>query len=273
MIVSHKYRFIFLRTEKTASTSLMAALRGILDENDLRATGRRPSWAKFSPIHHSALRRYCPRLFGLHTHATASQVRDVLGAKIFDSYYKFTVERNPWDRQVSLYSHRQWKKGNPPDGFDRDMRSVFYRNTSYVRLDNWSKYAIGRDIVADRIIRYERLDEEIGELAATLGIPGPVVMPRLRQYTADRPHYATYYSDPTRDLVGRWYAREIETLGYKFESKEDAVQRAPAAVLAERRANVIRKGATGGLGAFPTGQAIAHGGVRYAANLYSERSG
>jgi hypothetical protein len=193
---------------------------------------RRPAWAKFSPIHHGALKRYAPQWFGLHTHATASQVRDVVGRKIFDSYYKFTVERNPWDRQVSLYSHRQWKKGKPADNFDRDMQSFIYRNTSYVRLDNWSKYAIGNEIVADRVIRYERLAEENEELVAMLGISGPIELPRLRQYAGERPHYSTYYSDPTRNLVGRWYAKEIEALGHTFESAESAAQ-ARAAALAE----------------------------------------
>ena len=67
MIVSHKYRFIFLRTEKTASTSMIQALQGILDENDVQASSSRPPWAKFSPIHHRALRRHCPQWFGLHT--------------------------------------------------------------------------------------------------------------------------------------------------------------------------------------------------------------
>lgn len=241
MIVSHKYRFIFLRTEKTASTSMMKALRNILDEDDLRPSGRRPSWAKFSPIHHSALRRYYPQWFGLHTHATASQIRDVLGRKIFDSYYKFAVERNPWDRQVSLYAHRKWKKGQPVDHFDRDMRSLIYRNTSYVRLNNWSKYAIGRDIVADRVIRYERLAEEIGELVTTLGLPGPLDLPRLRSYTPGRAHYSTYYSDATRDLVAKWYAREIDALGYTFKSEESAAQRARAAVPADRQTKIIRQ--------------------------------
>jgi len=230
MIVSHKYRFIFLRTEKTASSSLITALQSALDENDLQANMRRPSWAKFSPIHHGALKHQFPQWFGLHTHATASQVRDVLGRKIFDSYYKFAVERNPWDRQVSLYAHREWKKGKSADHFDRDMRSLIYRNTEYVRLHNWSMYAIGREIVADRVIRYERLAEEIDELVTTLGIPGSFDMPRERKYTTDRPHYSTYYSDTTRDLVAKWYANEIEALGYKCESEASAAQRASAAV-------------------------------------------
>lgn len=240
MIVSHKYRFIFLRTEKTGSTSLSAALGSVLDEHDLQATMRRPPWAKYSPIHHGALKRHFPQWFGLHTHATAAQVRDVLGRKTFDSYYKFAVERNPWDRQVSLYAHRQWKKGRPADQFDRDMRSLLYRNTEYVRLDNWSVYAIGRDIVADRIIAYERLAEGIEELFTTLGIPALPDLPTLRRYTKDRPHYSTYYGDATRDLVARWYAREIAALGYEFDSQERAARAAGAAYPAATRSAAMR---------------------------------
>lgn len=239
MIVSHKYRFIFLRTEKTASTSLMTALHSLLDENDLRANMRRPAWAKFSPIHHGALKRHFPQWFGLHTHATARQVRDAVGRKIFHSYYKFAVERNPWDRQVSLYAHREWKKGRAADRFEQDMRSRFYRNTEYVRLNNWSIYAIGQDIVADRVIRYERLAEEIGELVTMLGIPNPVDMPRLREYTTERPHYSTYYSDYTRDLIAGWYAKEIEGLNYTFESTASALNPLNAAILVDRNREAL----------------------------------
>ncbi|MFP3943969.1 MAG: sulfotransferase family 2 domain-containing protein [Alphaproteobacteria bacterium] len=220
MLVSHKYRFIFLRTEKTAGTSLLAALQDVAGDESERASLKRPAWARYSPIHHGALKRNFPQWFGLHPHATARQVRAVLGRKIFDSYFKFAVERNPWDRQVSLYFHREWKKNNSDTDFDRDMRSFLYRNSEYVRLNNWSMYAIDGSIVADRVLRYENLSEEIGRLRADLGIEEKLSMPRMRSYAPDRPHYSTYYSDWTRDLVARWYAREIEALGYEFESAE-----------------------------------------------------
>jgi hypothetical protein len=232
MIVSHKYRFIFLRTEKTASSSLTMALQNVLQDDDLQSSMRRPAWAKYSPIHHGALKRNFPQWFGLHTHATAKQARDVLGRKIFDSYYKFAVERNPWDRQVSLYAHRKWKNGKPAEHFDRDMQSFIYRNTEYTKLNNWSIYAIGKDIVADKVLRYESLSQDIDELVKTLGIPGPGEMPRLRKYTADRAHYSSYYSDATRDLVARWYPKEIEALGYAFETPDGAIG---AASLADRQ--------------------------------------
>lgn len=218
MLVSHKYRFIFLRTEKTGSTSLTAALKSMVDEDDLRINMNRPAWAKYSPIHHGALKRNFPQWFGLHTHATAKQARNVLGPKIFDNYYKFAVDRNPWERQVSLYTHREWKKGKKAENFDQDIRSFLYRSTEYVRLNNWSIYAIGKEIVADRVLRYENLSEEIDELVKLIGLPAPIEMPRLRSYSSERPHYSTYYSNASRELVSRWYAKEIEAHGYKFEN-------------------------------------------------------
>ena len=220
MIISHTYKFIYLRTEKTASSSLTDALTAVMADADERPSMNRPKWAKYSPIHHGALKRQLPDLFGLHTHATAAQARRVIGAKTFDSYLKFAVERNPWDRQVSLYHHRSHTTKRTPD-FDRDMRSVWYRNTEYTRLNNWSIYAIGREVVADVVLRYETLDADIAALWSRLGLPGAPALGRARSYVPDRQHYATYYSDTTRDLVGRWYSREIDALGYRFEQPEN----------------------------------------------------
>jgi len=218
MIVSHKYRFIFLRTEKTGGTSLEAALRPLLGADDMVSDMTRPGWARYSPVHHGALKRSLPDLFGLHPHASAAQVRRVIGRDLFDRYTKVAVERNPWDRQVSLYHHRCWKTGRRAD-FDADMRSILYRNTEYCRLNNWSAYAIGGRVVADRVLRYERLADEVAKLVADLGISGEVELPRKRAYAPDRPPYASHYSDATRDLVARWYAREIAAFGYRLEAE------------------------------------------------------
>lgn len=216
MIVSHTHRFIFLRTEKTAGTSLSQALKDLGGPADFAADMSRPGWARFSPVHHGALKRKIPDLFGLHVHATAAQARRVLGAHVFDSYFKFAVERNPWDRQVSLYMHRCWKTGRRPD-FDRDIRSLFYRSTEHVRLRNWPVYAIGTEVVADMILRYETFDRDLETLWQRLGID-PLPLPRKRaEYREERPHYSSYYTPKSRDLVASWYAREIDALGYRFE--------------------------------------------------------
>lgn len=218
MIVSHEHRFIFLRTEKTAGTSLSRALHDALGDKVISAKRETPGWARFSPIHYGALKRQIPDLFGLHPHASARQVRRILGRRIFDSYFKFAIERNPWERQVSLYGHREWKKNNKDLDFDRDIRSLLYRGTEYVRLNNWSIYAIGDSIVADRILRYETLAEDLRRLCTDLKFGHDLVMPQLRSYSAGRKHYSAYYTDKSRQLVANWYSREIEALGYEFET-------------------------------------------------------
>ena len=234
MIVSHKYRFIFLRTEKTASTSLSDALRPLLGPEDEEATLERPAWSKYSPIHHGALKRTFPTVFGPHPHATAAQARAVVGRRIFDSYFKFAVERNPWERQLSLYTHREWKKDKGPDNFDRDMRSLWYRNTEYCRLNNWSIYAIGNEIVADKVYDYGHLDEAVADLCRRFALGESLPMPRRRRYVEERAHYSAFYSPVTRALIARWYRREIEALHYAFEEAPHyAFEEAPQTPAAE----------------------------------------
>jgi hypothetical protein len=219
LIVSHAHRFIFLRTEKTGGTSLTAALKATCAPGDTYPGQVRPRWSRRLPFAYGGLQRRAPDVFGLHPHATARQARRILGPKIFDNYLKFAIERNPWDRQVSLYTHREWKKGKDNANFDRDMRSLVYRSTEHCRLDNWSIYAIGDEIVVDRILRYERLDEDVAEICRLVGIDLGDRLPRLRAYAPRRPHYSLYYSDVSRDMIARWYWREIQAFGYRFEDR------------------------------------------------------
>jgi hypothetical protein len=223
MIISHAHKFIFLRTEKTASTSLAHALLTLLEPGDewfgsgasaaahpgIRAAPRAKGWK----------RRTFPRLFGLHFHASARDVRSVVGRKVFDTYFKFAVERNPWDRQVSLYMHRSRQRGGDGTGFSRDMSSPFYRMMHHTRLANWQVYTIGDSVVADWVIRYDELSGSLPALAERAGLPAVPQMNSLRAGYRDRgTHYSAHYTPAVRDLVARWYRPEIEAFGFQFET-------------------------------------------------------
>lgn len=221
MIVSHAHRFIFLRTRGNGGMGLVAALKAACREGDTYPGQIRPEWSRRVPFRYGVLQRRMPDLFGLHPSATAAQARRVLGPKVFDNYFKFALERNPWERQVALYAEREWKKGRDHANFDRDMRSFVWRAQEGCRLDNWSVYAVGQEVVADMIVRYETLAEDVAEVARLLGLELDVGarLARPHAIARRRPHYSLYYSDATRDLVARWYAREIETFGYRFEDR------------------------------------------------------
>ena len=40
---------------------------------------------------------------GFYPHIPAGEIRRLIGEQIRGDYFKFTIERNPWDGQVSLY--------------------------------------------------------------------------------------------------------------------------------------------------------------------------
>lgn len=220
MIISHRYKFIYLRTEKTASSSLMQMLRSIV-QDDEQLQGK-VGWrlARRFPNQFGSLKRTHPNVFGLHSHTHASGVRKVVGANVFDSYFKFAVERNPWDRQVSLYHHREFRRNNQTPNFEKDMASAIYRNLHHTNLSNWKVYSIGEEVIADQVLDYASLGTQLPTLFERLGIETTAELQKTNAtYSGSRPHYSTYYSDETRDLIGNWYKREIDAFGYKFEDK------------------------------------------------------
>lgn len=220
MIVSHRHKFIYLRTEKTGSTALEEALLSILGPEDMVSShgGGRSGLARLLPK--GSLQRLAPRAFGLHRHAHARDVRAVLGPQVFDSYLKIAVERNVWDRQVSLYNHRKSRRGTDRRSFARDMANPLWRRLHHTRLRNWDVYAIGDSVVADDVILYENLTTGIARLSAQLRLDTPLQLARRNDgHRTDAAHYSVFYTDPVRDLVGRMYRREVERFGFTFDDR------------------------------------------------------
>lgn len=163
MLISHKYKFIFVKTTKTAGTSLEVDLSEILGEEDV-VTPIIPPEARHRPRNYSSF-------FGLrktfYNHMPATAIRKKVGAKTFDSYFKFCVEREPVSKCVSHYSMLK----NSPHHNRRNSGLTWdvYVENGHFPIDA-EKYldADGR-FMLDRILRYENLEAEINEIAAQQG--------------------------------------------------------------------------------------------------------
>lgn len=86
MIVSHRHRFVFVKTRKTAGSSIEAALFPFLGPDDICTGSERDG----TP------RRNC--LEGTSGHLGWRTIRAMAPV---DGYYWFAFERNPWDKTVS----------------------------------------------------------------------------------------------------------------------------------------------------------------------------
>ncbi|MEJ1161250.1 sulfotransferase family 2 domain-containing protein [Prosthecomicrobium sp. N25] len=232
MIISHRHRFIYLKCRKVGSTSVEVALADLCGPEDVvtpldgaktRADGRRHvNWQNHDvprdrwPLLARALvaAGVSKRAAGVEyfNHIRAARLRRLLGAEVFDGYLKVAIERNPWDREVSnFYFHHPKPEGRP--SFEEFLR----RHTRRKPIDNFDIYSIDGRVVADIVLRHERLDEDFAALMARLGIDPTPALPRARSHQRpDKGRYRDLYTTETRDLVARLYAREIRTFGYEF---------------------------------------------------------
>ena len=231
MILSHAHRFIYIKTYKTGSTSVETALSAICGPDDVvteaseQLRGHRQRPAQNYRLNHPAVpkrplwktllgrpeRHYHPSV-GYYEHMPAWRVRTYVGEDIWRSYYKFTFERNPWDRQVSWYRYKTKSKAaerKPSfEAFNRDRKRAF--------VENWDLYTVDDSLIVDFVGRYESLEDDFARVLAAIGLAGRVELPVTNVSPGKTGSYRDHYTPETRDLVARWYAPEIRHFGYTF---------------------------------------------------------
>jgi hypothetical protein len=223
VIASHEHRAIFVKTRKTAGTSIELALSAVCGERDIitplddtdeplrTAAGTR------GPQHYQRreaglVARLRGTAAGAWNHMPASAVVRLVGQQTWDSYLTFAVERNPWDRAVSLYFFRGRKvEVMPPFG-------EFLRSMPADRLSNFDLYAIDGKIVVDRVLRYEQLDAELAAIWRQLDVAPPVLAKAKAGFRpAPSRDFREMYSEADAAFVAEVCSREINALGYAFD--------------------------------------------------------
>lgn len=207
MLISKKYRFLFIHIFKTGGTSVTSALLPF-------CTNRWPRRVKSFLKRHNILRLDPQPYF---KHAKASELVAQLGREVFDSYFSFAFVRNPWDWQVSLYTyickevdHYQHRIVNGFRDFDEFIRWRCREARHYQRDFIYS--ANGEQLV-DFVGRFERLEEDFQTICARLGVC--VRLPKLN--VSNTKPYQEYYNKETIELVRRKFQSDIDAFGYEFE--------------------------------------------------------
>lgn len=227
MIVSHEHRYIFLKTRKTAGTSVEIALSrqcgpddiitriGTADEVTRAEYGGRAEQNTNLP-----LRMHSPkdlarlairgRRSTAYNHMSGGQVRRLVGERVWGSYTKFTIVRNPWDAVVSWYFWRHAASG-------KSIGEVIRSGELGPLLANADIYSDRSGLLVDRVVRYERLADELESTRAEIGLPEPLELPRAKGGTrTDRRNYRELLTPEDAELVATLFRREIALMGYEF---------------------------------------------------------
>lgn len=232
MIISHKYKFIFIKSTKTAGTSVELALSRFCGENDIitpvgakdevhrPADGMKPQFYKkrfpwqyslgnlYDWLNNPEIRKNGIALYGQHSYAI--DVKKNIGDAIWDSYFKFTIERNPWDKVVSAFFYHRYLK-DPDISFEQFVREKSFYNSSPIYCD-----AAGKPMV-DFFMRYEHLNEDFEMVCKKLSIPYDGKMPMANTETRkEKKHYSEYYTDELKNIVADKCKNVIDLMGYTF---------------------------------------------------------
>ncbi len=232
MILSHKYKFIYIKTYKTASTSIETALSQILGDQDvitpaseeLQQHRNKARQAQNYRLDHPAVpkrpffkrllgrpERYYHPSVGYYEHMPAWRIKTYVGDKIWQEYYKFSFERNPWDRQVSFFHYKN-KNRTRPFSFDAFLKRP---KNSYV--ENFDLYTIEGEMALDFVGKYESLEQDFNSVIRTIGLGNDVSLPVTNvSRNADAKPYREFYNEKSRRLIAEWYRREIEFFDYEF---------------------------------------------------------
>ena len=200
MIVSHTNRFIFLKTPKTAGTSIQNALKSICEYPDVVTYGHinQITGENASPLSEFATMQELP-----------NQI----------SYFSFGFTRNPWSLALSRYMY-QIKRGRLPD---------FYKPEKlYFKLWVISHYA--QDYITDKtetwlfedgkqtvqfIGKYENLQKDFRYICNIIGC-GMLELEHYNKSQVYIKNYRDWYGDESKLLICKMFEFEIDTFKYTF---------------------------------------------------------
>ena len=243
MIISHRHKFIFLKAQKVAGTSVEVALAQHCGEDDIvtSISAFNPQWNEDRYAHPGK------EWAGYDRHATLNQVRKRLGRELWDAYFKCAITRNPWDLVVSQY---HWAARRDKGAVGRSLKR-FWTSPARVRKNlrivgsSLARNILKMDVVTfeffvrhmlryrdsndpfyfdrsgsvglDFLIRFEHLQNDYTSVCERIGLPTSALPSLKTKNRHERRHYSTYYDDRTKELVAKMYHRHLEHFGYRFD--------------------------------------------------------
>lgn len=205
VIVSHKYKFIYVAIPKTATHAIRFALRKHLGPDD---------WEQVELYHQSRL-PFSGFEHVNHGHITSSEAKRVLSEEVWDSYFKFTFVRNPFDRFISYAFFRH------------QSSEIFAKNKLGVMKLLFKKPSLADDIlfkpqwnfvtnelgdnIVDFIGRFENLQTDFDAVCQKVGLPQ--IKLDLHN-SSEHKNYKHYLDEELIGLISDYYKEDLECFDY-----------------------------------------------------------
>jgi hypothetical protein len=204
--------FLFIKTRKTAGTSVQESLLPYLVDRDIvtrewtdTRSGRRCLIEEFASLD------------DIHQHFPETQ----------EGYFTFGFTRNPYAITLSRYFYQIKMKriAGPPsrEHFNRWVRNVYFIGEAgfpggRFLLDR-SRHLLFDAALRPRVDfigKTETLTRDISTIAERIGVPG-IALAHVNQSNPEKISYRDWMDDTSRRLVEDGFAFELAHFGYRYE--------------------------------------------------------
>lgn len=207
MIISHKYKALYIVTPKTGSTSIRKAL-----------------YPHFEVTSQTCVKLGIPHI---EDHLTPRNSKKYFEQQNWDwdSYFKFTFVRNPWALHASRWNYMLKifngpKKCHQYKWYHKQVSEIINK---YKNFENWTinathkssyyQYAEWTDDL-DFVGNVESLQRGMDYVSKKIDMP-MLEIPHVNKSSFK--HYSTYYNDETKNIIAEAYSEDIERFKYTFE--------------------------------------------------------
>jgi hypothetical protein len=213
MIISHKYKYIFLKTSKTAGTSIEIALSKYCGEKDIITPIMKEDEVIRQNLGYKGPQNYLEQdriTARYYNHISAAEIIPRIGEEVWNSYYKFCFERNPFERVISQYFFLCRTEPRPSI-----MDFVQSGAPLLLHKRGYKLYTIDKETVVNRICLYENLEDDLDSVRALVNLPGPLELPHAKtSHRIDKRSFKQILSKTEQALIREMFSIEFSLFGY-----------------------------------------------------------
>ena len=222
-MISHKHKCIYIHIPKTAGTSIKYFL---FPDKEIH-------WfnANYDVIH-----GWCPKRKIYMQHATAKQLieTNLITKQQWETYYKFSFVRNPWDRAISDY-YWLMNDQNIKDSFKNyldkagrftkvlnDKSEIHYRGDHlYPQSSYFDTEGIHK---IDFVGRFENFTEDMNFVLKQIGV-NQSFDTHINVSKRTKKHYSKMYTDILKEKLETLYQDDIYSFGYNFDDQRTSIDK------------------------------------------------
>lgn len=216
-MISHKHKCIFIHIPKCAGSSVEKAFDLYNSTNE---------------ANYDSVTGWCDNKYFFMQHATPQQLLDygLITEIQWNTYYKFIIYRNSWDKAFSDYLYIYEKSNllgrfsdylNGDKEYFNKMNILNRRNESSHLLKQIDYMYLNNEIINyDLVIDFKNIKLGFEILIQDLQLNQFFFSKRLNESFTKIKHYSLFYNEKRKKMIANKYVEDIDFFKFKFEDKK-----------------------------------------------------